>query len=189
MSDDKDDIQEARDWMGTIGDGTLPATQRATLLRALGALEREGPLDAEEQTQFTAWLDARATLASCDRARRAAEEECARLREQRDALAKRAVKERKENDALVAGTCAELDSRVAQVAALTNDRDRLAADNAELEAALAAQREAMQVCVDSDNRLAAMVARVRALVDSGHGVDADVSLVAVSRALDGEVTP
>ena len=41
MSDDKDDIQEARDWMGTIGDGTLPATQRATLLRALGALERE----------------------------------------------------------------------------------------------------------------------------------------------------
>ena len=141
------DIRDARRWLDT-GSG-LP--HEATCLRGLDA------------------LDARATLESCDRARRAAEEECARLRGVVDDSDLRAIAAH--ND----------------VVALCADRDRLAADNAELEAALAAQREALKSCVDGENRLAALVARVRALVDSGHGVDTDVSLVAVSRALEGEV--
>lgn len=162
------DIRDARRWLDT-GSG-LP--HEATCLRGLDA------------------LDARATLESCDRARRAAEEECARLRakvEERQAVIDSRDALRADRDRLA--------ERIAALEAELSAEDSaprfaaLAADNAELEATLKAQREAMQVCVDSENRLAAAVARVRALVDSGHGVDADVSLVAVSRALDGEVTP
>ena len=92
-----------------------------------------------------------ATLASCDRARRAAEEECALLRakvEERQAVI----------DSL---TTAEYRASIGRDA-LRADRDRLAADNAELEAALAAQREALQSCIDSENRLAARVVELEA---------------------------
>ena len=185
------DIQAARDWCESRRFHSDPSGLHSdTLLRALTALEREPQwqegIDAlyRDRDEFKADRDqwraacqdarierdnSKATLASCDRARRAAEEECARLRGVVDDSDLRAIAAH--ND----------------VVALCADRDRLAADNAELEAALAAQREALKSCVDGENRLAALVARVRALVDSGHGVDADVSLVAVSRALEGEV--
>ena len=198
-------VARVRTWVGESQDFSYEESK--LLLRALDALER-GP---DELSNLRAWLqtwlvdltaerdDARATLASCDRARRAAEEECERLRtfvvdlEVHHLADEQSVR----NMQMVIDTLtADRDRLAERIAALEAELSAedsaprfaaLAADNAELEAALTAQREALKSCIDSENRLAAMVARVRALVDSGHGVDADVSLVAVSRALDGEV--
>ena len=250
MSDDKDDIQAARAWMSTWMTD-LTAEPMPTLLRALDALEREpqwqegidtlyrdrDEFKADRDQWRAACLDARierdnskATLASCDRARRAAEEECARLRgvvvqfqEARDRDTHLIVELRADRDRLAAQVarvrereaewsrhalartvrindleekCERLRGVVAcyedegeGVTALTADRDRLAADNAELEAALAAQREAMQSCVDSENRLAATVARVKDVLGKWrrNATLTPSEHEAMRRALDGEV--
>jgi DNA repair exonuclease SbcCD ATPase subunit len=81
-----DAIQAAREWTVAILPHICPTDCRGTLLRSLDALEREedeyGEHGTHEDYMASRFAQVQATLASCDRARRAAEEECERLKEE-----------------------------------------------------------------------------------------------------------